>query len=557
MRGRDSARATRMAMVALATLALGCGSSGGPRAGGLTNWLRVCESDADCGELRCRCGACTRGCGDEEGCADLPAASCVPAEDDGAIALCGGRAPESLGMCLPRCSEEGCAPGTSCVAGLCVPLPAPTAQVTVDESQRFQSLVGIGAGIGYVVDTIMEHPRRAALLDAMFSGTGLGMIRLRNQHATTDGDLGNSGALVAAAAERLGRSPTVILNSASPPGELKANGSTFCENNPDTCTLVQLPDGTFDYTGLATHWRASLEAYALAGIEPEYISIQNNPDWVPPAGDRNEACRFLPAEGTATVTTDAGEVEVRYPGYAQALEAVVGALDGLPSVPQIVAPETTSYPEVEAYLAALDLANVDAIAHHLYGTDTTNLDLAALAEIGDLAAERDRPLFQSEMFADPLTTAVLMHAALAVEGASVFVHNGFVAAPIDYDTDVSSLIRLTADDFTVGDTRHVMCHYSAHIDPGWVRVAADSDSGELYASAWVSPADDRLVVVLTNPGDAEVVVELDPAGVEPTASAVSRTVLGGLERSADLGELPAENIVVVPPESMVTVTLER
>ena len=90
-----------------------------------------------------------------------------------------------------------------------------------------------------------------------------------------------------------------------------------------------------------------------------------------------------------------------------------------------------------------------------------------------------------------------------------------------------------------------------------LRVAADSDSGELYASAWVSPADDRLVVVLTNPGDAEVVVELDPAGVEPTASAVSRTVLGGLERSADLGELPAENIVVVPPESMVTVTLER
>jgi hypothetical protein len=97
VRGRDSARAARMATVALAALALACGSSGGPRAGGLTNWLHVCESDADCGELRCRCGACTRGCGDEEGCADLPGASCVSAADYGAIALCGGSARRATG----------------------------------------------------------------------------------------------------------------------------------------------------------------------------------------------------------------------------------------------------------------------------------------------------------------------------------------------------------------------------------------------------------------------------------------------------------------------------
>jgi len=88
-----------------------------------------------------------------------------------------------------------------------------------------------------------------------------------------------------------------------------------------------------------------------------------------------------------------------------------------------------------------------------------------------------------------------------------------------------------------------------------VRVAADSDAGDLYASAWASPADDRLVIVLTNPGDAGFVVELDHAEFEPTASAVSRTILGGVERSAELGALPAEGTVRVPGRAIVTVAL--
>ncbi len=557
MTGTFVAHSMRALTVAFATLAAACGSSGGPQTGGLTNWLRVCESDADCGDLRCLCGACTRSCGDEEGCLGLSRASCVPAADEGAVALCAGSTPESFGMCLERCPEEGCAAGTSCVAGLCTPNPTPTAQVTLDDSQRFQALVGIGAAVGYSVEQIVQHPRKAAVLDAMFSGTGLSVLRLRNQYASIDGELESTAELVAAAAERLGERPTILLNSASPPPALKANGSTYCEGNPDTCTLTTLPDGSFDYAGLASHWRASLNAYVVAGVEPDYISIQNNPNWVPPVGDANEACRFLPVEGTETVTTDAGDVEVRYPGYAEALEAIKGELDGLASVPRIVAPETTGPDEVAEYVAALDIADVDALAHHLYGVDLTNLDLDALAEFGELGEQYDRPLFQSEMFADPLTTAVLLHAALAVEGAAVFVHNGFVAVPPDSASDEGSLVKLSEDDFVVGDTRHVMCHYSAHVEPGWVRVAADSDTDDLYASAWLSPTGDELVIVLTNPGDNGVAAQIDVGGESPAASAVSRTVLGGVERSADLGELSSEGIVTVPAQSLVTVTVER
>ena len=418
----------RATAVVLGVLAAACNPTGGPKTGSQTNWLTACERDADCGNLRCWCGTCTRSCDEATSCVDLPDAACVADDDASAIALCSGSCPATAGLCLLPCPSGGCGSGLSCVAGVCVPTPEPTVQVSIDDAQRFQALVGIGAGIGYVFEDIVQHPRKDALFDAMFSQSGITLLRLRNRYGQAgEEDLGSTSEIVTAATDRLGRTPTILLNSASPPGALKANSSNWCEGNPDTCTLATLADGTFDYAGLASHWRASLDAYALAGIEPDYISIQNNPDWVPDAGDSNEACRFLPSEGTATVTTDTGDIQVTYPGYAEALEAVVGQLAGLASVPGIVAPETTGFSDVADYVAALDMANVDAIAHHLYQTDLENLDLSSLAALGDLADQYQRPLFQSEMWADPLTTAVLLHAALAVEGASVYVENGFLA----------------------------------------------------------------------------------------------------------------------------------
>jgi glucuronoarabinoxylan endo-1,4-beta-xylanase len=427
--------------------------------------------------------------------------------------------------------------------------------VSVDDTLRFQALVGIGAGMGYVVDEIVQHSRQAELFDAMFAASGFTMLRMRNRYGQEgDEDLESTREITTAATERLDEPPTIILNSASPPGSLKQNESNWCEGDPETCTLARLPDGAFDYAGLATHWRASLDAYAAVGVAPDYISIQNNPDWVPPAGNANEACRFLPTQGTVIVTTDTGDVEVEYPGYTEALEAVLGELEGLASVPKIIAPETTGSAEVAEYVAELDMANVDAIAHHLY-TDAPNPDPEALAALGDLGQQHERPLFQSEMHADSLTTAVLMHASLTVEGAAVYIHNGFVASASDIQPD--GLINLTADDFAIGDTYHVVRHYSGQVRPGWIRVAADPDTDSLLASAWVSPDDDALVVVLTNPASTKMAVQIETGVVAPASTVVTRTVLGGLERSAELGELPSERIVTLPGQSIVTVAIQK
>lgn len=538
-------------------LVAGCDANRGPRAGGLTNWLRVCERDADCGDLRCLCGACTLPCDAAGECAELDGTACIDAEESGAIALCDGEAPTSPGLCLERCSDDDCGAGAACVAGVCTPLPEPTARVTVDTARTFQTLLGLGAGVTYLSDDLAAHPRGEALYDTLFLDSGFALLRLRNRHGIDAAEsLASSAAIVDAATERLGHAPVTILSSFTPPASLKANGANQCEGTPDTCTLVRRGDGSFDYPGLAAHWRASLEAYAAAGIVPDYIGLQNNPNWVPPENEAMEACRFLPTEGTATVTVDGAEVEAAYPGFDRALTAVADAIADLSPVPRILAPETTGFELVADYLPHLDLERVDALAFHMYGADPTAVNLGALRDLATLGRESERPLLQTEMQEDGFGTAVLAHHALVDGGATAYLQNdlvGLATAP----NAAQALVAIDEEDFAVQDPYHSLRHFARFTAPGWVRVAADDEVEELLASAWLAPGGDDLTVVLVNTGPDELAVEIAPGADAPERSVVTRTVFDGVERSAELGELPAAGVVCIPGRSIVTVAFSR
>ena len=535
-----------------------CGTSGSPQTGGLTNWLRACRVDADCGDLRCLCGTCTRSCGASASCEELEHATCVPNDDVGTIALCGGQQSSAPGLCLTSCEPGECGPGTSCLAGVCAPVPEPTALVTIDTTTLHQTLVGFGACLTYREDDIIAFPRSAELYDAMFADSGLDMVRLRNRYrGDNPEDLPATTTILEAAADRLGHPPLSMLIEPSPPASLKANGSEQCAGNLETCTLVQRA-GAFDYEGLAAHWRASLDAYATAGLTPDYLGIQNNPNWVPPESDPAEACRFLPTEGTTTELVDGASVELTYPGYAQALDAVVAALDGLASPPKIVAPEVTNYDLLAEYAAALDLSAVDALDHHLYGTDPSAIDVAALDELQQFAARADLPLFQTEMWSDGFDTAVLMHHALATEGASLYLQNDFIGVPASLGEENRALISLDTDSFALELPYHAMRHFALHTDPGWVRVDASSDAENLLVSAWLSPDEDALTAVLVNSGLDSVQVQLDLVASDLLENAeVSRTTFEGVERSAQLGRLSAERILQIPGRAIATVSSSR
>jgi glucuronoarabinoxylan endo-1,4-beta-xylanase len=524
---------TRAASMALAFALMACSpAQNTPQTGSQTNWLLACDSSEDCGELECLCGVCTASCESEVACSALAGASCIAPSGEASIALCGG-SPSDSGLCLPT----------------------PAVHVEIDATMRHQTLVGFGASLAHADDAIAAHAHEAALYDLLFEDAGLDALRLRNRYESAgEPSLQATRAIVEAAAARLGRTPFLFMSSGTPPAALKANESRTCAGDAQTCTLASVDGGGFDYAGFARYWRESLAAYASAGVVPDYVSIQNTPNWVPPEDAPLEACRFLPEQGTETLMIDGAPVAVPYPGYSEALAAVRAAIGDLPNVPRFAAPEVSSVSAIAAYTTALGATPADAFALHMYGQDAAAVDVASLETARDLAEQLARPVFQTEMQAEGLETAVLMHHALTAAGASVYLQNDLVA--LTPATASVSLVLLTDTGLEPQGPFYALLHFAKRTNPGWARIAASSDDAALLSSAWLSPDEDALTVVLINSGaedrDAEVVV---PAGLRAQLgqAEVTRTVFEGVERAAQLGALSAEGVVRVPARSIATI----
>jgi glucuronoarabinoxylan endo-1,4-beta-xylanase len=543
-------------------LVLGCEPDSDPQAiDSQTNWLAFCQIDAQCGPRQCVCGVCTSTCNAEKDCAELKGTACVTADDVGAIAQCGGgRMPgPGPGLCLPRCNDAACAKGQMCVAGVCTPVPAPTASIQVDPRSRHQVLTGFGAAVAYSEQEITTHPRKDALYSTLFADLGLDVLRLRNRYGYPgEDDLTSARDLLAAARSSLGRTPTIFLTSWSPPPALKANGDVTCSGNPDTCTLTKTPAGAFDYPAFAAYWRSALDAYTTAGVVPDYVGIQNNPNWVPTPSEVGAACKFLPVEGTASVFAGGRNLTVRYPGFAQAQAATLGAFAGAASVPKILAPETSDVESVASYVGALDASTLSAISHHLYGIDPESVDLSSLRAVGDLARQAGKPIFQTEMQADGFDTALLIHYSTTVEGASAYLQGSLASAGTGPATNPQALVGLTPGDFTVQEPYYSLKHFARYTDPGWTRIEASSTSPSLLVSSWQSPDAGALTLVLVNASTVDIDAKLElVAGDWPTTSHVTRTVFGGVERSAELGILSAERVLRVPGRSIATVAFSK
>ena len=415
----------------LSLVALPACQPGSPQVGSQTNWLRVCSSSTDCGELECICGACTLSCSEDDTCEARGLGSCRSADDSAAVAACNGQAPTG-GFCLASCAEEGCPAGAECVAGVCLAALESTAHVEIDSAVRHQTLIGFGASLSYDERAIVDHPRKEALFDAMFDESGFDVVRVRNTYepdSSNDNEAIDLVAeIVAAATARLGRTPSLFLQSASPPASLKVNGDRFCSGADVDCTLVRNAEGAYDYAAYAAYWRASLEAYEAADLHPDFVSVQNHPDWISPHDVAIEACRFLPEEGSTTVTLpDGSEVQASFPGYAEALDAVRNATSDLADY-VFAATETAGPPLVSDYSPTLNTDEYGAIAFNLYGIEPDDVDVAALASVADLAASVSKPVLQTEMQEDGLGTAILTHHAVVPANASAYLELQFVGA---------------------------------------------------------------------------------------------------------------------------------
>jgi glucuronoarabinoxylan endo-1,4-beta-xylanase len=361
--------------------------------------------------------------------------------------------------------------------------------------------------------------------------------------------------VVAGARAALGHDPLILMSSWSPPPSMKSVAS-FVGG-----TLGQ-SGGAYRYADFGQWWRRSLDAYAAAGVVPTFVSIQNEPDFVPTGNSTWSSCLI-----------DATEDLAVHAGYGPALDAVATAIADLSPPPTLIGPEVSGIggTKVEDYLSALDAAGdlnqLGGVAHHLYNGGTGSLPTSFNGGMNVLAGlAGDKPLFQTEFSPSPanmFNTAWLIHNAVTVEGVTAYLHWDLIWGESASSTNPSGLVSIesgspaqwqTPKGYKINDAYYAVRHFAKWIDVGWQRVGATPTSTVVRASAFASPDGQSATLVLLNTDSAAHAVTVDAGGFVYSTSAVYRTS-GTDERTAPLGPLADDNVIAMPGRSLVTVTL--
>ena len=434
--------------------------------------------------------------------------------------------------------------------------PGPSGQgsVHIDTSQRFQTIEGFGASVGWHLDRI-SGAVPDGFYEYLFPEAGLDILRFRNRFERTDkGDevLQHEVRIFERATAALGHPPKLLLSSWSPPSGLKASGREKCAGNPD-CTLKK-EGGKFVYAEFADWWQRSIRHYRSLGLDPTWISIQNEPDFVPSDW---EGCKFTPTE------------EADYPGYGQALAAVHAAVQKLERPPKLLGPEVLGihYERVPKYMAGLDENLLDGVAHHIYerGDDAMwdwrdpGPDSFVDEMLSVKATVPDKPTFQTEFGTDEdrdvdggFETAWLIHHTLVNQGASAFLYWELIWP------DNKGLVAMKSLTPSPRDQYYSMRHFARFTDPGYVRVAASADGDGLLASAYVSPDDQRLSVVLLNTSRLAMDATVDGGAFAAAKNEAFVTSFrpGSTRRWIELGPLTGGKLRL-PARAVATIAFSR
>lgn len=436
------------------------------------------------------------------------------------------------------------------------------AHLSIDADKRYQTLVGFGAAEAWGGEDLTKHPLKAQIYQAIFADLGLDILRFRNKYNRQDPD--DQGGIAAEieilqqATLSLGHAPKLLLSSWSPPGTLKASLRERCNssdaNNLTDCTLAKDTNNNFVYSAFGQYLADSLGFYASSNIYPDYISIQNEPGFIPNDPQGWEGCHFAASESNG------------FPGYDQALKAVRDALPSTNPTPQIVGPENQGINNgsPETYLASGDpqtLSMLDAVAHHLYqGTTWRNPDNFDASMSALSSAAGSLPIFETEFDTQNgaateggFETAWVIHNALVTEGVSAFLY---------WDLTVTGqtgcLVAMTRSQFTLRGQYYSMRHFARFTDPGFTRIDAQSNDPDLRVSAYLAPDNSQMTVVLLNVGLGDAPVKFDAINnFSAGASELYRTVYASgntatSEYWTSLGSLDANLPLVMPSHSVVT-----
>jgi glucuronoarabinoxylan endo-1,4-beta-xylanase len=407
------------------------------------------------------------------------------------------------------------------------------ATATIDTSVTYQTIEGFGASISWYYTSLYSHNKNSEIYNYLFNELGLNILRLRNIYGKSS-EFSVLGAIVDSFYSYSDNDPKVLISSWSPPASLKSNNST---NNGGT--LDTTATGEYVYGDFAQYWVDALNAFEAVGIVPEYISIQNEPDFVATW----ESCVFAPTE-TATLA-----------GYDQALDSVYQRIQELASPPKILASEVAGigYNTFQNFAGDFNHDYVDGYAYHLYnGGSENNTDPDAfITNLTTIATSYSgKPIFQTEYdYGGWFNTAWLMHNCLVYGNVSGY----FYWSAVWGDGGNPFITMNGTTGYTVEPVYWAFRQYSKAIRSGWKRVDAEVVNGYyLRVSAYISPEKDELSIVILNLIADAYDLDLNLQGFDMTGARIIRT--SNSEQGVLVDTYDGVSTLNIPGRSITTIT---
>jgi O-glycosyl hydrolase len=407
-----------------------------------------------------------------------------------------------LAIGLGACGAEGDGNGITnpvpCAADP-IALPQTDVTVTLDPSQRFQTIHGFGTtqrlfDDPHITETFNPATARAAIippaadqdriLDALYRDLRLTRVRFHPEGVEPVNDNADP---LSTDLSKFNFSWKAADGHIAAVKALQARGVTTYFASPlrvESWMDESNPDEYVEWAmAILRHWRS-------AGMEMPYFSLMNEPSYY--GGMKSWSGAWL-----RDVAKRLG-ARLKAEGFATKLVA-----------PDDLSPND-AYARLQTILADPDARQyIGAVAYHLYGRGNED-------KVAQLARQYGIPVWMTEYSTpnDWRAWADIMHDLLATDDVSA----------IDYmwgyfgDWDGSQLVRVKVSGssyagFDFNRQYYVMGQYSRYVRPGAVRIAATSSDDDLEVVAFLDGA--RPVVVVTNLGQRDYTVrfELGSAGV--------------------------------------------
>jgi glucuronoarabinoxylan endo-1,4-beta-xylanase len=421
---------------------------------------------------------------------------------------------------------------------------ATSATADVNFRTVYQRLDGFGAAGVHYTDWLTAHPRKNEIYNIIFGQLGLDIFRIENVYDQNGAaaKMSQWREIISAAQNSLGHPIKIMLTSGSPPAYLKNNGDT------KGGTLAKDVNGLYRYGDFAKWWADSLASYSSNNINVEYVSVQNEPDYLNYTWN---TCKF-----TASQTT-------QWAGYNQALEAVYQELNKRTAkIPKLLVPETIGFGGSPAYINALiDPNHIYGYAHHLYGDGDYHYPDSFIAGMQNFASGYgSRPILQTEFtcgdpcdFNTAIRLAVFIHNSLVYEGVTSYCYWDL------FWGDTGGLVTIqfpwrTGAGFTINPAYYAFKQYTKFTEPGFSRVRASADSNDLRISAFREPHSGNIAIVIINVSGAnDVNLTLSLNGFAPENSEIYRT--SSTENFAYVGAFNESAPLLLPHNSISTIHL--